>query len=125
MHGVAAMQGFCGGRRCLVRCHWTLVNGLTEWISWSKYTLCLVPVWYNHHHHHWCYIARAYLYYIGTSTGEGLMGETNERSQQLSLLLQGGELVVEVDRGALKTWNCVHCKNKTATFTRYHSTTCE
>ena len=50
----------------------------------------------HHHHHHWCYIARTCL---GTSTGEGLMGETNERSQQLSLLLQGGELVVEVDRG--------------------------
>ena len=37
----------------------------------------------------------------GTLTGEGLIGETDEISEQLSLLLllQGGEHVVEVDRG--------------------------
>ena len=35
---------------------------------------------------------------LGTLTGECSMGETDERSEQLSLLLQGGELVVEVDR---------------------------
>ena len=36
---------------------------------------------------------------LGTLTGECLMGETDEISEQLSLLLQGGEHVFDVDRG--------------------------
>ena len=36
---------------------------------------------------------------LGALTGEGLMGETDKISGQLSLLLQGGRHVVDVDRG--------------------------
>ena len=35
---------------------------------------------------------------LGTLTGEDFMGEADEISVHLSLLLQGGEHVVEVDR---------------------------
>ena len=68
-----------------------------EGISWPKYTFCLVPV----------YIIiiiivvalqGLHLLLLGNLTREGLMGETDERSEKLSLLLQGEELVVEVCR---------------------------